>query len=289
MSGHGDYSDDMSPIFLDDAQTEALLRGEAATPAHELAGVSAFILEMRACASQPPPAPSPALAALLRQGTQAQPVGTVGAAPGRRGGESRLRRWPRRVAVTALGLAVGVTGAVGAGAAGLLPGPAERFVAGVVETLTPLHLPGDRPKAGDRRIDEPRDPVAGQAGSDKTGVGPGPAASNGAPGVTTGAGAGSPPGPSAGTGGSAGEGGPPRPGSPEPGIAGGSGGGSGPAVTAPSVTTPPSGTGPLPTAPATTPTVPTVTTPTVPPVSTTLPKAPSPPTSSSVPVPRLSR
>ena len=266
MSRHGDYSDDMGPALLDDATTEALLRGETTASDEELAGVSAFLREMRASASQPAPPPSPALAALLRHGTQPQALADAGAVPAspRRG--TLLRRWQGRVAVSALGLAIGLTGTVGAGAAGLLPGPAERFVADLVETLTPLHLPDESRGATDRRGGGQPTPAAGQGGGATTGSGGSGDGPDGGPATT--AGSGPRPGGTTGTG-KAPSGG----GAPNPGAAGqGPSSGPGPGITAPTVSAPTTPTtGRLPITPTTAaPALPSVTTPTIPPVSTTL-------------------
>lgn len=272
MSRHDDYSDDMGPVLLDDATTEALLRGETTAPDEELAGVSAFLRAMRTSASQQPPPPSPALAALLRQGTPPQALGDVAAvpAPPRRG--SLLRRWQGRVAVSALGLAIGLTGMVGAGAAGLLPGPVERFVAGLVETLTPLQLPDDGATA--RRGGGQTTPAPGLGGPATTVSGGGAGGPDGGPLTPGGAGSGSGPGVTTGSGTGPGSGGAPNPVAPGQGPSSGPGPrGPIPGITAPTVTTPTTlPTGRLPTAPTTTaPTLPSVTTPTIPPVPTTLP------------------
>ena len=275
MNGRDDYFDDMPTVLLDDATTEALLRGETTTSNEDLADVSAFLGEMRASASQAPPPPSPVLAALLRQGTQPQVLGDPAAAPGTARPGSLLRRWHGRVAVSALALSVGVTGIVGAGAAGLLPGPAERFVAGLVETLTPLHLPEDGGGVTDRRGGGQTTPGPGQGGSATTVSGGG----DGGPATTAGSGSGARPGVTAGAGAGPGGAGAPIPGAPRPGPSLGPGpaGGPAPGITAPTVATPTTPTtGRLPAAPATTtPTVPSVTTPTIPRVSTTLPVAPA--------------
>ena len=277
MSGHDDYSDDMGPVLLDDATTEALLRGETTTSDVDLAGVSAFLGEMRASASHTPPPPSPVLAALLRQGTRPQVLRDAAAAPGSARRGSLLRRWQGRVAVSALALSVGVTGIVGAGAAGLLPGPAERFVAGLVETLTPLHLPEDGGGVTDGRGGRQTTPAPGQGGSATTMSGGGAVGPDGGPATTAGPGAGPRPGVTAGGGAGSG-GGAPHPGAPGSGPSSGPSpaGGPAPGITAPTVTTPGTPTtGRLPTAPTTTaPTVPSVTTPTIPRVSTTLPVTP---------------
>lgn len=283
MSGHGDYSDDMGPVLLDDAATEALLRGETTASDEELAGVSAFLREMRTFASLPPPPPSPVLAALLRQGAPPQTLGDAVAFPASPRRVSLLRRWQGRVAVSALGFAVGVTGMIGAGAAGLLPGPAERFVEALVETLTPLHLPDDVGGGTDRRGGEQPTPAAGQGGPAATVSGGGATGSDGGPAATAGPGSGPPPGSGTGPGG----GGAPNPGQ-GPSSGPGPSGGPGPGITAPTVTTPTTPTpGRLPTTPSTTaPTVPSVTTPTIPTVSTTLPVTrPTSPAGSPMPVP----
>ena len=277
MNGRDDYSDDMPTVLLDDATTEALLRGDTTGLDDELADVSAFLGEMRASASQSPPPPSPVLATLLRQGTRPAVLRNAVAVPTSAPRGSPLRRWQGRVAVSALALAVGVTGMVGAGAAGLLPGPAERFVAGLVETLTPLHLPQDGGGVTGRRGAGQTTPVPGHGGSATTVSGGGAVGPDGGPATTAGSGSGARPGVTAG----AGPGGAhaPSTGAPGPGPSLGPGpaGGPGSGITAPTVAVPTTPTtGRLPAAPATTtPTVPSVTTPTIPRVSTTLPVAPA--------------
>jgi hypothetical protein len=278
MSHRDDHYDDMAPLPLDDALTEALLEGRAVEPDPRLTGVTAFIAEMRASAALPAPAPSPVLAALLRNGSAPAPTATPLAAPlglaaRDRAGRS-LARWRRRLVVSALGLGVGVTGVVGAGAAGLLPAPAERVIAGFVETLTPLHLPGHGPGAPQTPAGGPTGLIPGERPGDQVG------------------GAGRP---VPGSGGTTGPSSPGRPGAPatdgspagptaRPPVTAGTGPGApsdrdpaapaGPGVTAPTVPTPPN-VGSLPS--TTPPGLPIVPKPTIPNVSTTLPVRPQPP------------
>ena len=157
MNDRVDYPDDMREFPVDDAVAEALLRGDAPAPEPDLAAVAAFVRDMRATACRAAPAPSPALAALLREGS-APPA--VAVRPVRR--RSPMAGWRRRLAVTGIGFGVAVTGVVGAAAAGLLPDAVERVVGGVVETLTPLELP-----ARDSDIDA-RPPDLGSDGSPGT-------------------------------------------------------------------------------------------------------------------------
>jgi hypothetical protein len=247
VSGRDDYRDEMRPVPvpLDDAGAEALLAGAPGVADDQLAGVSAFISEMRACASMPAPPPSPALAALLRDGSQLpSPATVIAPRPHRAAGS--LSGWRRRLAVSGLGLGVALTGVVGAGAAGLLPEPAEHVVADLVEALTPLHLP-DR-SDGDRDLaDRPGGPASVRGGD---GIAPGS--------TVAGGGAGTGPGPTTGPvrqpGDVAGTGAGPGGGAP---LAPGPAGGSAPGVSPPGVTTPPApGVGPAPTVPTTLPVAP---------------------------------
>lgn len=284
MTGRDDYSDEMRHAPLDDATTEAVLRGEPTAMDQQLGGVSAFISEMEACASLPPPPPSPALARLLRDGSQPRAVPAVRAVPTHHRAGASLAGWRRRLAVSAIGVSVGVTGVVGAAAAGLLPAPAERVVAGVVQTLTPLHLPRRAPDPSGSPADGLHGPAAGRGGSDNTVPGGGAGGSGTGPG--TGAGPGAPQQPGATTGPSGGGSG--TAGATGPGASPGREpvGGSGPGITPPVVTTLPApGVGPVPTTPATVPAVPTVTTPTIP----TLPVKPPPAPVTSTTVPLLPR
>ena len=257
----------MSELSLDDATAEALLRGEPADGEPELVAVAAFVRDMRATTTLPAPAPSPARAAVLRDGLDgAGPwTGPAPASHGRR--PLSLGGWRRRLAVAGIGLGVAVTGVVGAGAAGLLPAPVERVIGDVVEALTPLELPaggkdvgrstGDPAPAGDR----PGGTAPGTPGSDpRPSVSPpapgGPGSQSGsAPAGTGGPGATAPAG--AGT---------PTPQAPSA--------GSPPGVTAPPITSPtPPAVGTLPSASTTVPSLPTVPAPTIPGV--TVPGAPS--------------
>ncbi len=188
MNGRGDYPDEMSDLPLDDAATEALLRGDAPAADPKLAAVAAFIGEMRASASRPAPAPSPALAALLREGAGVPAREPVAVKAGRR--RSSAAGWRRRLAVAGIGFGVAVTGVVGAGAAGLLPEPVENVVGGVVEAVTPLELPVRRSTSPASDGGRPDDAVPGSStttGGRESEPAPGPT-SQGSPqtGPTTG-------------------------------------------------------------------------------------------------------
>lgn len=266
MSGRDDYSDDMRQSPLDDASTEALLRGEPSAADPQLAGVSAFLGEMRAYATRPAPAPSTALAALLRDGYGPAPV-PVGT--GKRVGPA-MAGWRRRLTVSTLGLSVGLTGIVGAGAAGLLPGPAERVIAGLVETLTPLQLPKSALGRTVGPADRQRGPAAGAGGAGSTGAEGGPGGLETGSGAATGPGSPRQPGTTTGKGSNSAGGGAGTPGPTAPGATGPA-----PGISAPGITSPPppplGSVPPAPTAPIIppTPTVPPGTVPTPPAVTTT--------------------
>jgi hypothetical protein len=172
---------------LDDATAEALIAGDTGANGDDLAGLSAFLEEVRALGQGPPPPPSAALGRMLAG--QPQPgagrvLRLVGAGEGvptdpqaasnghrRRAGagvraEATGRTRPSagavaRAAVLALVATAGVTGAV---AARLLPEPAQRTVSRAIETVTPFEIPETGGGGADEvmsRQGEPFDPRAG--------------------------------------------------------------------------------------------------------------------------------
>jgi hypothetical protein len=158
----------MGDGLFDDATTEVLLRGEAPSPDADVVAVASFVRDLRASASLPPPPPSAALAALLRDGAVPARQPFAPPATPRRAGMV-LRGWRRWVAVAGIGTGALMTSVVGAGAAGLLPGPAERVIGDVVQTLTPLTLPeqahGPRPRPSTAPGSRTATPPTGQVTS----------------------------------------------------------------------------------------------------------------------------
>ena len=167
MNGRGDYPDEMGDVILDDVGIEALLQGRAPAADPDLAAVAAFVRDLRGTAARPAPPPSPALAAVLRDGVPGRTDrATVPAS-------RRARRafgWRRRLAVAGVGTGIALTSVVGAGAAGLLPQPVEEVVGQAVAALTPLELPPRGPDGATVG----REPSAGRGTAPSvTGGGPG--------------------------------------------------------------------------------------------------------------------
>jgi hypothetical protein len=283
-----DYPDDMSDLLpLDDATAEALLAGRAAVAARQdLAPVSAFLAEMRGCRRAPVPAPSPALALLLREGTSVEVAAGVGRSGAvahsptvHRPRGSAVSGWRRRLALAGVGLGAALTGVVGASAADLLPESVERAVATVVETLTPLEMPDEADGTDEPAVSGPgRDPAADVRPGDAGGPGGGGGGGAGGAEPTSPTGTsprpgGAPAGPS--VGGPAGPGG--STGAPPPGGV--------PVPDAPTPTTP--GIGGLPSVPTTLPPAPPVTPPTTPGTATvpTTPSTPQLDPSDAIPLP----
>jgi hypothetical protein len=274
MSPHGDYRQEMSdPLALDDAHTEALLAGRVVAARQDLAPVSSFIAEMRACAALSPPAPSPALAALLRDGTAAEAARGAQPAPARRRARASRPGWRQRLAIAGLGLSVAATGTVGASAAGLLPDAVQRVVTGVVETLTPLDMPAEGRPSEKSHPTNPVGGVGGQEPGDGAIPGGGPGGQSGAsPGTPSAPGGGSPAGVTGGG----------------PGAPGGSSGPGGGGAGAPGPTPPTVGGNPIPPVSPTLPAAPPLTTPPLPGVPT-VPPAPSGPQPPPTTIPSLRR
>ena len=124
---------------LDDDAVEALLSGRAVTGEQAL-GDALSVLR----SSVERVDPSAALAAMLASGVSpAAPAGVRPVVPG--------RRWALRSAVALAAVSASLLGAASANA---LPGPLQRAVDALVETVTPLELPG--PLGDD---EAPGDPV----------------------------------------------------------------------------------------------------------------------------------
>ena len=159
MTSSGDDVRDMPPTpLLDDSTIDAILDGDHAPPGIE--HLTAFAAGVLAVTDDMPPRPSPELAAFLARGG---PTLTVERASVVTPAPARHRSVLARAAGLSLALkiAFGTTaaaaGVVGAGAAGVLPGPASRIVRDAIEVVTPVEFsdtdPGGEPRGGevDRR------------------------------------------------------------------------------------------------------------------------------------------
>ena len=185
MTAPDDYPCDMGMHReLDDAAAEAILAGRP-VPDGDLAPVAALVREARFLAREAPPAPSPALAAILA----GDPVGAIvfspappdrrTAAAGRPGLVERSRgllpnplaRLLRNVAGAGLaakitlGAGLAAASMTGAAAAGVLPGPVQDAVAGAVRAVTPFEFHGhgdaDAESDGGGLVDAPGPPATG--------------------------------------------------------------------------------------------------------------------------------
>ncbi|MDQ3980006.1 MAG: hypothetical protein M3314_10700 [Actinomycetota bacterium] len=190
-SGNVDENDMFPPDPLDEETLEAFLSGRL-QPGELGDALVAFSQDVDAVMSGPAPTPKGNLAALLREGfspqtdpaarptaDQGTPWATSVPAPAMpkewvpvsrprpaspppvppSGRRRSLRLIPRLAglglaAKVGLGLGVAAASVTGAGAAGVLPDPAQEVVATVVDTVTPFHIP----ESGSRRpaVDRPR-------------------------------------------------------------------------------------------------------------------------------------
>ena len=149
-----------APAAFDDAAAEAFLSGRP-LGAGELGPLAAFADDVRAAVDGPPPAPTAAMATLLTKGIST-PTGatraTLAPTAGTRGAAVSKRRKPMLISEllagllaklaglgaaskAALGLGVAAASVTGAGAAGILPDPAQHAVATAVSAATPFELP----------------------------------------------------------------------------------------------------------------------------------------------------
>jgi hypothetical protein len=149
--------------YLDERAVEAFLAGRSAAAA-EVGPLATFADDLRVAASGPAPAPTPQLSRLLTEGFSiddgALPVPAATAT--RAGSRAARPPTPRRRTMTisqllaalaaklaglgmaakaALGLALATASVASAGAAGVLPDPAQHAVATVVNATSPLHIP----------------------------------------------------------------------------------------------------------------------------------------------------
>lgn len=153
----------MAPVpLLDDHAIEAIIRGDDV--AAEVAHLAAFAAQVRAVGQGPPPRPTPALARLIAEGgPRARRSGLLAKAAGL-----------SLVAKVALGAAATTAAAAGAGATGVLPGPAGRVMRDAIEVVSPVDF-GDRDDGGGdvdagRRHGESVSSDATGATDDRTGV-----------------------------------------------------------------------------------------------------------------------
>ncbi|MCA1674847.1 MAG: CHRD domain-containing protein, partial [Actinobacteria bacterium] len=119
---------------IDDATAEELLAGRYEGDAPDLVAVSQILEQVRSVAREPPPLPSPTLAAILR-GSPPVTVFQPASAGSRR---------PKAVGVPAVSAAVSAAVAaliLLAGSARVLPGPTQDIVARIVRTVTPFDIP----------------------------------------------------------------------------------------------------------------------------------------------------
>lgn len=134
---------------LSDADAARLLHGTPVDDRPDLAGAAAFAAALRST-SQEPPAPSPALAALLAQGFDPATVSPAldGAAGSRRRtlGYGLIRLAGASLAVkVATGGGVALAAVATAGTAGVLPGAVQDRVDSVLEAVTPFDRGADSP------------------------------------------------------------------------------------------------------------------------------------------------
>jgi hypothetical protein len=166
------------PAAFDDATLEAFLSGRP-LGAGELGPLAAFADDVRVAVDGPPPAPTAEMARLLTEGIPT-PTGATRAAlaarAGTRDADVSKRRKPMLISEllagllaklaglgaaskAALGLGMAAASVTGAGAAGILPDPAQHAVATAVSAATPFE------------IDDPDDVVTGVDGTEARGNG----------------------------------------------------------------------------------------------------------------------
>lgn len=139
----GDMGDDMS--WTSETESGSPTEGDSMA-----ATLTQFVTELRAFGDGPVPDPTPELEALLGGSS------VVSLADWR---VQRQRSRPHRAFVVATVAAAVVTGTGVAAANDTLPQPAQRFVSGVVNDFTPLHIDAPvivRPKPHPRPIAPPK-------------------------------------------------------------------------------------------------------------------------------------
>ena len=168
MSDLGDDVAEMAPTqLLDDATIEAILVGDLPAAHSPLA---AFAAAARETGDRPAPRPSPELAQLLTAGViTATATAPIAAEPAPASLDARRRRGRTLAKVAGLGIVAKVglaasaaaAGVVGAGAAGMLPGEANRVVRDAIEVVTPVDF------TGDEHTDRPDDRHRGADANDR--------------------------------------------------------------------------------------------------------------------------
>ncbi|MFP5375580.1 MAG: hypothetical protein ACLGIO_02210 [Acidimicrobiia bacterium] len=169
---------------IDDAAIEALFTGNGA--GGEPGSLAAFAGELRRMAKGPVPAPSVPLATMLAEGLFTEkgdlPVTAASNVPGPAPQAAGLPKWRRRkmieflaglsvAAKAAFGVSMAAASVTAAGAAGVLPAPAQSAVANAVEAVTPFSFPdgaADEAEFGERVSTDARDGgVDGRAVADE--------------------------------------------------------------------------------------------------------------------------
>jgi len=147
-----------APRSFDEQALEAFLDGRS-NPAADTGPLAAFAEDLRTVVSGPPPAASPLLAQLLTRGISTDALSALADPAGPSTAERPTRRRLTMIkntlaaraakvaglgAIAKLALGVGVAAAAvtTAGAANVLPDPAQNAVATVVNAATPLHIDG---------------------------------------------------------------------------------------------------------------------------------------------------
>ncbi len=157
MTGTGDHGPEMPAApLLDEVTIDAILHGDDAP--HGVRNLAAFAAGVMAVGEEPPPQPSPQLAAFLAHGgpTLAVERATV-VVPAVTRRRSALARVAGVSLVAKISVATTAAAAVvvGAGATGMLPGPASGVVRDAIEVVTPVEFtdddPGGEPDRGDAR------------------------------------------------------------------------------------------------------------------------------------------
>ncbi len=150
MTGTGDDVPEMPAAqLLDEATIDAILDGDH-TP-HGVRRLAAFAAGVVAVGEDPPPRLSPELAAFLAQGGPTMAVDratvVVPAVTRRRSALARVAG-VSLVAKISVATTAAAAGVVGAGAAGMLPGPASGYVRDAIEVVTPVEFTDDEPRKG---------------------------------------------------------------------------------------------------------------------------------------------
>ena len=162
MTGSGDYSTEMFRNPLDDAAIEAFFTGQPA--GEELAPLAGLVEDLRSMASGPAPVPSMQLAKMLAEGFSTANgdllVTAASNVPGPAPQAAGLPKWRKKMLLSELlaalttklaglgmaakagmGLTLAAASTTAAGAAGVLPAPAQHAVATVVSSATPFSFP----------------------------------------------------------------------------------------------------------------------------------------------------